>query len=312
MAIIPANITTGATDRSEVVTVAAAVANGTTVVVYRGEFLIGSGVVTTGIASVSVPPLSIGDIIQASVTERGNQAGIPVRVIADALAASGWLEPLTVKVTGQDGTTTVVSADVYESTYGETPGAVYDPLAGGQTRLPDDYDKAPTVELGFDLSIIQQAGSTSVRVIPRNGEGLLVGWNGAAPSSPAPLNLLASANVSIAVVRDNDPTKTITRTIGITVLPAPTSPSTPAAGDIMAAGYQLMGNGFIRARINSNKPCEAQLEGYSTDWKPGISYGPQYQEVDWPGPVPSGIYTVHCRVIGETNVANYTNFIITF
>ena len=306
MSIVTATITEGAYNLSERVSVTAAVANGTTVVICRGEFLIGSGTTTSGLVLIQVPPLAIGDIIQASITERGNGAGIPVRVGPNPIAATGWLKPETLLVEGD-----LLTVAEYEETYGETPGAIYDPVAAGQTQLPADYDRVPPVELGFDVETMQQAGTTTVRIVPRNGEGLLVGWNGATPTSPAALTLTSSATITVAVQRDDRPTTTLSRSLSVVVLPAPTAPSTPAAGDVIAASYRLFGGGFVRALINSKKNCEALLVGHTTTWQPGVTHGPQFQEVDWV-PVPDGNYTCLIRVIGETNPANYFTFIIAF
>ncbi|MCX6217609.1 hypothetical protein [Spirosoma sp.] len=316
MAIITANITAGAYNLSEQVTVSAAVTAGSTVVVYRGEFLLGSGLVSSGQALVAVPPLATGDIIQASVTERGNQSGIPVMVSVNPILTTGWLDPDTLLVTNADGSQTTYTVANYIATFGETPGSYYDPMAAGLSQLPADYDKKPVTELGFDVQQVMQAGSTVLRVIPRGSEGLLVGWNGATPGSPAPLTVTTSATVTVSVIRDDDPTVTRTRSISVSVLPAPTSASTPAAGDIIAASFRVMNTGgYIRAMVNSSKPCEGFLVGYSSSWIPGTFYGYLYQEIDWTGPVPTTgpiTYTVQVRVIGETNPANYTNFLLTF
>ncbi len=312
MAIVTANITAGAYTGSELVTVSAVLANGTTIVVCRGEYVLGSGTVTSNVATIAVPPLASGDIMQASVSERGNQSGIPLVVSASPTQTTGWLDPATLVVTNADGSTTTYTVASYIATFGETPGAYFDPLTAGLSRLPADYDNRPSVELGFDVQQTMQAGTTVVRIVPRLGEGILVGWNGATPSSPTALTLTTSATVAVSVQRDDAPGVTLSRSLSVLVLPAPTAPSTPAAGDIIAASYRLLGNGFVRALVNSNKACEGLLVGYTTSWTAGISYGPQYQEVNWPGPVPSGSYTCQCRVIGETNPANYVNFIITF
>lgn len=304
-----ATITAGAVNNSTSLTIlATGVSNGSVIVVTRGEMIIGTGTVSSGAANVTVMTLATGDIIQASVGSRGNQAGIPVLVQPATTLPTGWLDPTTITITNPDGTTSVYDALSIDFYFGETIPALYDPIRAGKTKIPAEY--IPVIrELGFDTEQNMQAGTTTIRVIPRGTEGLLVGWNGATPTSPAPLTVTTSATVTVTVIRDDNPTVTLTRSIAVTVLPAPTSPSTPAAGDIGSAAYRNMGGGFIRIMINSRKPCEAQLFGYSSTWKPGTNRDPDYIEVD-NYPVPSGTYTAKCRVVGETNPANYFTFTI--
>lgn len=311
MAITTANILSGAWSGSELVTVLFPDLGSVSVVVCRGEFVLGTATTADGVAQVAVPMLAAGDVIQASVTERGNKAGIPVRVMANPSTTSGWLNATTVRVTNPGGSHTDYTVADYIATFGEMPGAVYDPLKSGLSKLPADYDNRHGTELGFDVQQVQQAGSTTLRVVPRSGESLLVGWNGATPGSAAPLTVTASASVPVSVVRDSDQSATLTRNLSVIVLPAPTNSATPAAGDITSACWRNYGGGFIRAMINSAKPCEAQLVGYDAAWKPGTNREATFIEVDWSGPVPSGTYTCNCRVVGETNPANYVSFIIT-
>ena len=310
MAIVTANITAGAYTRSELVTVTVAGAGAVSVVVCRGEFVLGTAVTVGGVAQVAVPPLAAVDIIQASVTERGNQAGVPVRVLPNPSEQSGWVIPKTLTVTNLYGGTTTLTREQYIAQYGDVPGALFDPIGAGAVGVPPEYDTKPGVELGFDVEQVQQAGSTTLRVVPRNGEGILVGWNGAVPGSAAPLTVTTSGNVTVAVVRDNAPAQPLSRLLPVVVLPAPTAPSTPAPGDITSAAWRNYGNGYIRAMINCPKPCEAQLVGYDSSWKVGTAREPTFIEVDWSGPVPNGTYTCNCRVVGETNPANYVSFII--
>ncbi|GAB4023284.1 hypothetical protein GCM10028808_73250 [Spirosoma migulaei] len=311
MSIVTADITGGAYASSVLVNVAADVDNGTTIVVCRGEFVVGSGLVTDGTANVVVTPLASGDIIQASVTERGNQAGIPVRVDVNPLSATGWVKPDMLETTLEDGTVLNVPADAYAESFGEVAGAIYDPVTAGATLLPADYDKEPLIELGFDLETTQQAGTTTIRVVPRGNEGLLVGWNGASPTSPAALVLTTSATITVAVERDDNPGIILNRSLSVIVLPEPTYPSAPAAGDIKSSCWRNYGNGFIRAMINCLKPCEAQLVGYSSTWIPAITRETNFQEADWSGPVPAGTYTCNIRVVGEEDSANYYTYLIT-
>lgn len=308
MAIVTANIVSGAFDGSTSLLIAAGVNNGVVIVVYRGDWVLGSGVAESGMVTVPVTRLATGDVIQASVTERGNQAGIPVTVQPSSVEATGWLTPLTVRVTGPDGEVTEYSAADYLATFGEKAGDFYDPLQSGLSVLPADYDRQPITELGFDVEQVQQPGTTTLRVLPRTAGGLLVGWNGATPTTPAPFTVTASGTVNVRVLRD-DAVGELTRTVSVNVLPG--SAATPSAGDITSAAWRLFGSSEILVFINSSKPCEVLIAGYSSDFVPATFYGFKYQDINF-APVPGGTYTCRVRVIGETNPANYFNFIIAF
>ena len=306
-----ASITGGAFNGSTSVSVTCTgIANGTTILVCRGEMVLGSGLVASGAATVPVLTLATGDIIQASVTTRGNGCGLPVVCKTAQTAPSGWVKPTSVAVTNPNGTVSTYEGALIETLLGETLPALYDPRAAGLTRLVPEYVALPPVELGFDVEQLMQAGKTTLRVVPRSGELLLVGWNGADPASPAPLVLTSSANITVTVVRDDQPATPLSRALSVAVLAAPAAASAPAAGDITSAGWRNMSQNFIRALINCLKPCEALLSGYSTEWKTATMRENGFQEADWGGPVPNGTYTCIIRVIGETNPANYTTFVV--
>jgi len=299
--MITAEITAGAVNNSTSVTVTASVANGTIVVVYRGGFWLGEGVIASGVATVPVLQLATGDIIQASVNERGNQAGIPIPVEAGTTQPTGWLDPASVRVTNPNGTSTDYTASGYTSTFGEQVGSIYDPAGSGLTTTPPEYEPADQVELGFDVSVTMQPGQTSLLVIPRSSEGILVGFNGGALGSNAPFTVTASGSVAVAVKRDDSPV-TLSRTVSVTVLPAP-EVGTPSAGDITSYAYRLYeGSNNVNVFINSAKLCQARLNGDS--WVTANFYGSRYQEVAY-NAVPGGTHLVEIRVNGDTTAANW-------
>ncbi|NID09371.1 hypothetical protein [Fibrivirga algicola] len=288
----------------------AGVAPGTTILICRGEFIIGSAVVVTLNAALVIPVLALGtgDIIQASIGVRGSGSGIPVRVLSSSTLPTGWLTPTTIRVTNAGGTTTDYTAAQYLAAFGQLPADVYDPIEAGLARVPANYEQDPTLDtVDFDLQISQQPGQTTITVLPRSSDVLLVGWNGATPSTAAPLTITTGATVSVTVRRDTD-NLTASRTLSVSVLPSGVSGS----GAIKALAYRWYANGLLRLFVNSASPVEVAIPGLAGGaYQAGTSYDTNYWEVTWSGTTAAGTYTATARVIGETNPANYYTLVFT-
>lgn len=302
--MLRAEITAGNVHGSTSVTVdVTGQSSGVVVLVCRGTWVLGTATVPPFAATINVPVtvLSSGDVIQASYTERGAGAGVPVRVVEPGATPTGWLDPTSIIAPDDEGIETTYDASTYETAFGAQPAAYYDPLTAGTVRIPQNYEYNPEFnQVDFDLLVEQRAGQTTLTVLARPGDSLLVGWNGATPSAAAPLTITTSAGVSVVVKRDTD-NLTATRTVSATVLP-----SAPAgSGVINSASYRYSNTSFLSVYVNSAVPCEVAIPGImSGAYQPCISYDPKYQQVNFES-VPPANRTATIRAVGETNPANY-------
>ncbi|CCG99836.1 hypothetical protein FAES_1826 [Fibrella aestuarina BUZ 2] len=302
--MLRAEIISGYVHGSTAVTVdVTAQGSGTVVLISRGDWTIGYAT-TTGAATLTVPvtALSAGDVIQASYTERGAGCGIPRLVTEADGQPTGWMLPATIEVERPDGSVDTLSATEYETEFGAEPAAFYDALKAGKVRLPDTYETNPdSTTLLYDLAIEQRAGQTTVSVLPRPNEALLVGYNGGLPISPLPFTVTTAQNVAIAVRRDIIGSAITTRTISLTVLPS----APVGSGVINSASYRYSSSSFLSIYINCAVPVEVMIPGImSGAYQPGISYDPKFQQVNFPS-VPAANRTATIRAVGETNPVNY-------
>lgn len=316
MSIVLANITAGAYHGSGFVTITAALPDSTAVVLYRGTLLLGSGLLASGSVVIPVAPLATGDVIQASVTERGNQSGEPVMVFDTANPPTGWRIPATVQVSNPDGTTSTLTAAQYEAQTGIKPAAVYDPSLIVSVIAPDPETIAQTTVSGsvivFGLKIEQQVGQTVVTVqsvLNQNGN-VLVRWASTEGfGNTLSRTYTAASTITINVKGDND-TVYASQTISVAIFSPPTS--TPAASDIAGVAWRQLGSAnFVRVFIDSLKSCECRLEGFDMTWQTGVFYGinPDYQEGGF-YPVPPGNYTIWVRVAGDTDSTRWKSLAI--
>ena len=304
-----ASIVSGYFHGSTSVTVAldSAAPAGATLLIYRGDFLLGSLTAPTAApftASIPVTALATGDLIQASINTRGNGCGFPRLVTTSPTQPTGWLSPTTLSAVDAAGNAQTYTVEQYIAAFGSLPAAVYDPLLAGVTRLPPNYETPSPVELGFDVLVTTAPGTASLSVVARGTEALLVGYNDATPGQNVPITLTASGTTKITVQRD-DSTASLTRFVAVTVPPANTSPGTPAAGDVWGLAYKLGNGGYVNFYANANKACEVRIVGVNgSAWSAATQRNRDNWEVAF-SPVPVGNYTVELRAIGETATANY-------
>lgn len=308
--MILATITAGAFHGSEAVTVSCALANGTVIVLYRGEYKVAQGVLTNGSVVIAVPPLAKGDILQASVTERGNQAGLPVLVLDTTDKPTGWRIPQTVKISD----TVTLTAAQYEGQYGEKPAAVYDPALLLAIVEPDPESvEQPTTFTGpilFSIRTEQSVGSTTVtvsNVVNQQGNALIRWAPNESFGNSWSRSFTQNATITIDVKGEGD-TQPVSQTINVTVFSPSTS--TPTASDIVAISYRLFNeNTYIRVNLNSLKGLECRLDGFTSTWQTCIFYGTDYQEATFLA-VPRGTYTAMVRVAGDTDSSRWRSLVI--
>lgn len=308
--MILATITAGAFHSSQSVTVTCALANELTIVLYRGDNLIAQGTLANGAVVLAVAPLAKGDIIQASVTERGNQAGLPVLVSESADRLTGWRTPQTVKLSD----TETITAAEYEARFGERPAATYNPALVVGVVAPDPETIQTTAvvvaAILFDLSVIQQVGSTTVtisNVLNQLGNALVRWASTESYGNAMSRSFTQSSTVTIEVKGENDTTP-MSRTVNVPVFaPATTTPG--GANDIPVSYRLFNDNNYIRVNLNSLKGCECKLDGFSANWQACAFYGTDYQEATF-NPVPLGTYTAIVRVAGDADSSRWKSVVI--
>ncbi|WP_143092839.1 hypothetical protein, partial [Arsenicibacter rosenii] len=117
-----ADIISGAVSGSVTTGIRCNEADGTIVVVSRGIWQLGTATLAGGIATVSLSqPLATGDVIQASVDEIGNQAGIPVVVTESEVEVTGWRTATEVEIRQSDGSLLAMPVDLFFDNYGYLP-----------------------------------------------------------------------------------------------------------------------------------------------------------------------------------------------
>lgn len=225
-----ADIVSGAVSGSVTIGVRCNEANGTTVVVSRGIWQLGTATLAGGVATVSLSqPLATGDVIQASVTEIGNQAGISVVVVDSEVEVTGWRTATEVEIRQSDGTLLAMPVDLFFQNYGYMPAGVEDPAGTREILLPE-FDSPGAGEIGFDLTVTKVAGTTTVSIVNAfNILGtLLVKWGSAGWSSTNTVNYTASQSVEVRVRGSSNPVdKYASRTIAVDVLPSSGGSTTP-------------------------------------------------------------------------------------
>lgn len=300
-------ITAGAVTGSQSVTATlAGDPNGTQILLYRGSMLFGQGTLVGGSCVIPCLALSRGDIIQVSVGDRGNRAGIPTLVIDAPVPLSGWRVPTSI----QKGAT-VYTATSYEQTTGLKVLASYDPslvIPPVAPDVPTPAGAASVIPVGFDVTIEQSAGSTLVRVenVTSIQGGPLVRWASAEGfSNVLTRTYTTTQTITITVQGDGDvgtPKKTGSKTKSVIIF-AP-SVVAPASSDILGMAYRPFTN-FVRAVANSEKQLQCRLEGYDMVWQDMISYEPTWQEGGFPGVPPGGGYTLWVRVKDDATATNW-------
>ncbi|MBN8824447.1 MULTISPECIES: hypothetical protein [unclassified Spirosoma] len=307
-----ATITAGAYHGSGFVTVACNQANGTAILVYRGTSLLGQGVLSAGSVVIAVPALATNDIIQASVTERGNAAGAPVVVTASANPPTGWQTPDTVAVTRPNGSTEIIAASAYEAEFGVKPAASYDPRLKVSVVGPDPetIQQIVSTPILFSVLIDKQVAQTVVtvsNVTGQNGTPLVRWASSEAFGNSLSRTFTAAATVTIDVKGDSD-TAFVSQTISVTVFSPSTS--TPSASDIIALAYSRgSGTDIIRGIVNAGKACQCKLEPFTSTWQAMEFHDFDCQDVGF-YPVPAGTYTLYARVSGDTNSANWRSLTV--
>ncbi|WP_080056862.1 hypothetical protein [Spirosoma aerolatum] len=308
-----ATITAGAYHGSGFVTVSCAQANGTAILIYRGTLLLGQGILSAGSVVVAVPALAKGDIIQASVTERGNAAGVPVVVTDSANPPTGWQIPVTVQVTRQNGVIETLTASQYEAEFGVAPAKSYDPRLKTSVVGPDPetIQQVASTPILFSLLIEMQVGQTVVTVSNVVGQtgNVLVRWaNTETFGNTLSRTYTATATVTVDVKGDSD-TAYVSKTVNIVIFNPPAPPS-PTISDIIAMSYsRSTGTDILRGIINSKKACQCKLEPFTSVWKDMEFHAFDCQDVGF-NPVPAGTYTLYGRVAGDTNSANWRTLTI--
>jgi hypothetical protein len=294
-----ADIISGATSSSQIVWVRLESGTGSQVLIYRGLVLLGSVTLTAAEGQVNLSqPLATGDLIQASVGERGMQSGLPVVVRATNFTVTGWKTPTEVNVSQPDGSVLAMPVDQFRKLNGYQPPSIFDP-AGRRTILLPEFTPPDLGEISFDLTIQQQPGQTIVTVnnVTHAQGAPLVRWLASESFGNDMSRSFTQATTLAIDVRGAGDGDFVSRSISVSVL----NPSAaPQSTDIVACSYRLFGGPVVKVEVNSEKQCEAWLEGWEADFKMLQFYESDYQEYIWGGP-PPGTYKVWVRVAGDTN-----------
>lgn len=270
-----AAIVLGAVHGSTSVVVNCLQANGTTIVLYRSTYHLGSGTITGNTCTIAVPALAEGDIIQASVTTRGNLCDEPVSVVANTAPPTGWQRAQTVVVRTSQGEETL-TVEAYQERYGHLPPATYDPSARiNVIAPPPDPDVVlpiPPAGILFDVRVECAVGSTTVTVqnVANQLGNPLVRWTPTGNFSNSFQRTYTQPGTVTIAVKGEGSADVVTRTVAYDVFNPPALPNPPAS-DILAfgydAGYTGSGIGVATFIINSLRDCETRLEGVDNTWR---------------------------------------------
>lgn len=302
MAIGPlAVITSGAVADSTSVDVSCADADGTSILLFRGESQIGAGLLASGVCTIAVVSLTEGDVIYASVTEKGNRCGRPVVVTTSSIRLSGWKTPTELNVVFPDGTTLAMPVDQFEQEFGFRPASIFDPEGTAAIIYPEYETPSAVTDLPiqFDLLINQKFGETQIFVQNvRNTKGsILVRFNGGSWGNTLSITSVVAANITIDV-RGEDDTEFESRTVAVTI-----SSVTVNQYDISyVIGY---GVNSVSLKAHNMTSLQFRLEGFNVNWYDGSVYDINRWEKTFE-PVPAGNYIGWVRPSGDTNPAHWS------
>ncbi|WP_234733398.1 hypothetical protein [Tellurirhabdus bombi] len=302
-----AEITSGAKAGSTQVKVTRTAANGTGIFVYRGALLLGSASLVAGVALVNLAtPLATGDVIQASVTSKGNQCGNPVTVVANPIKVTGWKSATEVNVVQENGQQLTMPVSQFVQMYGYQPASVFDSI-GTNAVLQPEYVPAEVCPIAFDLNTEKQAGQTVLTVtnVQNTKGGTLISWN-EGPYSNTIAQTYTEATAVTIDVKGADDTTPLRRSIAVAILEA-----TPENGSITGLSWK---SDSIRRGFNAIAHCQNQLqfrlEGFDFAWRDAIFYPPTQNEQIY-HPVPNGSYTLWAREKGDSAEANWMSLTFT-
>ncbi|GAA4464183.1 hypothetical protein GCM10023189_43130 [Nibrella saemangeumensis] len=306
MALTLAQIVSTPYEGATSVKVQCAVADGTPIFLYRGELLLGSGVIASQECTIAVAGLYERDVIQASVSQKGNLAGTPVIVQKLPVQVTGWATPTELEVWDADGNRLTMPADQFEELYGFRPAAYYDAEGVGAVVLPE-YSPLPQQTIQFGVNIIHQPGQTILEVVDvlfANGAPLIA-FNNGPFSNLNTLTVTESTTVQVSV-RGEDDTQAVARLLTVDVLAAPSAgPVTNGNPAIMWPSYWLEGSSEVWPLAHSWQPLECNIDGFDETWRAPFFRIHTRQNFVYPGVGP-GLYTIQFRVAGDTNPDNWT------
>lgn len=299
-----AQIISGAIAGSALVTVAAyTVAEGTTVLVYSGNALLGSIPLAGGLGLVALArQLVAGEVVVAAISEAGNQTGLPVIVADTTIVINGWRTPSELSVTDETGEELLMTAEQFKSVYGYLPASAEDP-AGLEPRIWPEYTPRPSAGIGFDLTIERTAGQTSVTVTNVTGirGSVLISWAGATYANTLTKTFTTEQTILVAVKGSgNQNSEALSRSVAITIQPA-ASGGAGSSTDSRLGGiiWRDFGNNTVRVEANGGADLQVRLR--TTDsWADMTNYAPQYYEALFTG-IGAGAYNAQLRVSGETD-----------
>lgn len=312
------DILSGATAGSKSLSVATTAGPGALILVYRGLFYLGSLTLPDTAGPYTVPltfPLAEGDIVQCSITERGNGCGLPMRVSASP-RPTGWSEPQTVTVQNAAGATATVTRQQYIDTYGEAPAPAYTPdRALPPIAFPGENVAAPVITptatpaVSFALDTLREPGLATLAVSQvQNAAGdPLVRWKTGAGawsawSSDLTKTYTASGTITVQVKGSAQPDSAATsRTLTLTV---PGVPPPVDTGIASMAARQFTNDSrnlnLIMIYVNAAQPSLVQLQLRPASGSPGPwvtinSYDIAFGERQFAG-VAAGSYTVAGKI----------------
>lgn len=286
------------------ITVLANYANGTTILVYSGNDLLGTGTLTNSYATITVPSLYVGQPIEAFVTTKGNATGGAILVVESLEQLTGFQNPETVVV---DGST--LSYASFVSLYGDLIASIYNPSTN-INRVPeiDVIKDVVPFKVNFDLEILQSYGSTQVTV--RNVTGSVGSYvykfDSDASGNTAYKNYTVAGTYKVRVTDSNNSANYLERTYTIAIQPA----SPPAITSIWGVGYTMTyntpsnGNVVTFSCHSSAGAVEFKIDGIDGYVGTTLRNGDEYYCSI--GNVPSGTYTYKVRLAG-TPTTEITN-----
>lgn len=288
-----AYIIDGFVKNSTQVTVLANYANGTTVLVYSGNNLLGSATLTNSYATVTVPSLGLGQPIEAYITTRGNATGGAVLVVESLDELTGFQVPETVVV---DGTTYTYEDFITE--FGDQIASIYNPSTN-INRVPevDVIKEVIPFKVNFDLEIVQALGSTQVTVKNVTGSvgSYVYKFDSDISGNTAYKNYTVSGTYKVRVTDSNNSANYLERTYTLVVQPA----SPPAVTDIWGAGYFITYNtpsgNVVSFSAHATSSIEFRINGVGTWVSTTNTDGDRYYATV--GGVASGTYTYEVRLV---------------
>ncbi|RYC66349.1 hypothetical protein [Spirosoma sordidisoli] len=283
-------------------------ADGTPILIHWGNVRLGLGYLAGGRVEVVLSrPLAADDIIQASVSEQGTQAGPPVRVLGTGAVLGPWVTPTEIQVTEDNGQVLNYPAVAFQSQYGYLPASVEN-TEGLSTLTYPEFVPLPVNPVMFDLNAERQGGQTTVTVanVRNQRGGILTRWSGETNWGNVLSKAFTVAGTYTVEVKgsQNTDAEAVNRQLAVTIQTPP--PAAPAP-DARIAFYSWRNFGSqVYLFVNTTVEIQAQCpQSSDPSWREGVVYDNAYQREVLFENVPNGAVSVTIRVRGETNPAKY-------